>query len=194
MPTPGLLERFLNVFTEVRPGESAQALALAINIFLILTAYYLLKPVREALILSGDGGAELKSYVSAGQVVLFLFLVPLYGWLAGRFPRRKLITRVTLFFVLCLVGFYALGVGGAPIGVTFFLWIGIFNMMIPAQFWAFANDLYEARDGERLFVIVAFGASAGAVFGSALSGRLVEPVGIFPCSFCPPESCWRAWA
>ena len=176
----GALDRFLNVFTEVRPGESVQAVALALNIFLILTAYYLLKPVREALILSGDGGAELKSYVSAGQVVLFLFLVPLYGWLASRFPRRKLITRVTVFFVLCLLGFYALGTGGASIGVTFFLWIGIFNKMIPAQFWAFANDLYTSRDGERQFVIVAFGASSGAVFGSALAGRLIEPIGVFP--------------
>ncbi len=176
----GSLDRFLNLFTEVRSGESAQALALALNIFLILTAYYILKPVREALILATEGGAELKSYVSAGQVVLFLFLVPLYGWLASRFPRRQLISRVTLFFVACLGVFYALAVGGAPIGVVFFLWIGIFNMMVPAQFWAFANDLYNARDGERLFVIVAFGASAGAVFGSALTGRLIEPLGVYP--------------
>jgi AAA family ATP:ADP antiporter len=58
-------ERLLNLFTEVRQGEAASALMLALNIFLILTAYYILKPVREALILSGSGGAEIKSYVAA---------------------------------------------------------------------------------------------------------------------------------
>ena len=57
MLTPA--ERFLNLFTEVRRGEASSALLLALNIFLILTAYYILKPVREALILSGDGGAEI---------------------------------------------------------------------------------------------------------------------------------------
>ena len=87
------VERFLNLFTEVRRGESTAALLLALNIFLILTAYYILKPVREALILSGDGGAELKSYVAAGQALLLLGAVPLYAWYASRNDRRSLINR-----------------------------------------------------------------------------------------------------
>ena len=66
-PHPRGLEKFLNLFTEVRPGEATTALLLALNVFLILMAYYVLKPVREALIL-GEGSAELKSYLAAGQV------------------------------------------------------------------------------------------------------------------------------
>jgi ATP/ADP translocase len=87
------LEGFLNIFTEVRRGEAASALLLALNIFLILTAYYVLKPVREALILAG-GGAEIKSYAAAGQALLLLAAVPLYGWLASRVPRQVLINGV----------------------------------------------------------------------------------------------------
>ena len=60
------LDRFLRLFADVRPGEGTTALLLALNIFLLLTAYYVLKPVREALIL-GQGSAELKSYMSAGM-------------------------------------------------------------------------------------------------------------------------------
>ena len=52
-----------------------------------------------------------------------------------------------------------------PLGVIFFVWIGIFNLMIVAQFWSFANDVYSKEEGERLFVIVGFGASLGAVVG-----------------------------
>ncbi len=48
------------LFSDVRPGEGASAVLLCLNIFLILTAYYVLKPVREALIL-GEGSPELKS-------------------------------------------------------------------------------------------------------------------------------------
>jgi AAA family ATP:ADP antiporter len=172
-------ERLLNVFTEVRRGEAASALMLALNIFLILTAYYILKPVREALILSGAGGAEIKSYVAAGQALLLLGAVPLYAKLAGRYARRALINRVTWFFAACLVAFYLLALAGAPIAIVFYLWVGIFNLMVPAQFWAFANDIYTPEAGKRLFVIVAFGASAGAVVGSFVAGRLIEPLGVY---------------
>src|SRR6188508_3658636 len=100
-------ERFLNLFTEVRPGEAKTALLLALNVFLILMSYYMLKTVREALILS-EGSAELKSYLSAGQVVVLAFAVPYYGRLVARFPRMKLINLVTAFFVACPVIFYLL--------------------------------------------------------------------------------------
>ncbi len=173
------LERTLNLFTEVRRGEASSALMLALNIFLILTAYYVLKPVREALILSGSGGAEIKSYVAAGQALLLLGAVPLYAKLASRYARRALINRVTWFFAVCLAAFYALALTGTPIAIAFYLWVGIFNLMVPAQFWAFANDIYSPEAGKRLFVIVAFGASAGAVFGSFLAGQLIEPLGVY---------------
>jgi len=173
------LERALSVFTEIRQGEGATVLALALNIFLILTAYYLIKPVREALILSVPGGAELKSYAAAGQALLLLVLVPAYGWLAGRVPRMRLIDTVTLFFAACLVGFYLLIQAHVPVALAFFLWVGIFNLMVPAQFWAFANDLYNPEQGKRLFVLVAFGASSGAVFGSFLADEMIRHVGVY---------------
>jgi hypothetical protein len=108
------------------------ALLLSLNVFLILTAYYVLKPVREALIL-GQGSPELKSYMSAGQVLLLAFVVPLYGRLAGGLPRRRLINIVTAFFAACLVLFYFLARAGVPLGIAFFLWIGIFNVVLGSK-------------------------------------------------------------
>jgi ATP:ADP antiporter, AAA family len=170
-------ERFLGIFTDVHAGEGLSAVLLTLNVFLILTSYYVVKPVREALILAG-GGAEVKSYASAGQALLLLVAVPLYAALAARFPRKRLINTVTFFFIGCLVVFYFLAGAQVPIGVVFFLWVGIFSLMIVAQFWSFANDLYTVEEGKRLFVMFAFGASAGAVFGSFITGRLIERVGV----------------
>ena len=172
------LERFLGLFTEVRAGEATTVLMLALNIFLILTAYYIVKPVREALILATSGGAEIKSYAAAGQALMLLGAIPMYSWLASRMSRRKLINSVTTFFAACLVAFYFLTAAGAPVAVIFFLWVGIFNLMVPAQFWAFANDIYTTESGKRLFVIVAFGASVGAVFGSYVTGHLIGVIGV----------------
>lgn len=180
-PTPrpkSALERALGLFTEVRSGEGLTALLLALNVYLLLTTYYIIKPVREALILAG-GGAELKSYTSAGQALLLLLAVPLYSALASRMSRQRLINSVTVFFTACLVAFYALAQADIPyLGVAFFLWVGIFNLMVIAQFWSFANDIYTPEQGKRLFAIVAFGASFGAVSGSWISGRIIEPLGV----------------
>ncbi len=176
-PSASRLERFLNLFTEVRRGEARTALLLALNVFLILMSYYILKTVREALIL-GEGTAELKSYLSAGQVVVLAFLVPLYGRLVARFPRMTLINVVTVFFALCPPIFYLLAQVGVPLGMIYFVWIGIFSLMIVAQFWSFANDVYSKEEGERLLVIVGLGASLGAVAGARVADRLIEPFGV----------------
>jgi AAA family ATP:ADP antiporter len=168
----------LGVFADVHAGEGVTSLLLSLNIFLILMAYYVLKPVREALIL-GEGSAELKSYMSAGQVVLLAFIVPLYSRLVARFVRIRLINLVTVFFVSCLLLFYVLARFHVPLAIVFFLWIGIFNLMVIAQFWSFANDIYTKDQGERLFAIVGFGASLGAVTGSRVADVLIEPVGIY---------------
>ena len=175
---PSWLDRGLRVFADVRNGEGFIALLLALNVFLILMAYYVLKPVREALVL-GEGSAELKSYLSAGQVVLLAFVVPFYGKLVARLPRMKLINTVTLFFTACPVIFYGLNKAGVPLAVIFFIWIGIFSLMVIAQFWSFAADIYTKEEGERLFPIVGFGASLGAVFGAQIADQLIEPIGVY---------------
>jgi AAA family ATP:ADP antiporter len=171
------VERFLNLFTEVRAGEARTALLLALNVFLILMSYYILKTVREALVL-GEGSAELKSYLSAFQVLVLAFVVPYYGRLVAAFPRMKLINVVTICFILTPPFFYLLAQLGVPLGMIYFVWIGVFSLMIVAQFWSFANDIYSKEEGERLFVIVGFGASLGAVAGSLVADRLIEPFGV----------------
>ena len=174
----GRLDRLLSPFADVRDGEGRGALLLALNAFLLLAAYYVIKPVREALILTG-GGAEVKSYSSAGQALLLLFLIPAYGRFASRVSRVGLITWVTLFFISNLIVFYALGVAKTPLlGVAFFLWVGIFNVMIIAQFWGFANDVHTPEQGKRLFATIALGSSLGAICGPLVHDPLVQRLGL----------------
>ena len=171
------LDRFLGAFSDVHAGEAQLVLLLALNVFLILMAYYVLKVVREALIL-GEGSAELKTYMSAGQVAVLAVAVPLYGRLVSQVSRMRLINVVTSFFIGCLLVFYVLARFHVPLAIVYFVWIGVFNMMIVAQFWSFANVLYSKDEGERLFAIVGFGASLGAVVGSGAAAKLIGPFGI----------------
>jgi len=152
-------------------------------VFLLLTAYYLIKPVREALILVLESGAEYKSYMSGAIAIALLFAVPAYAKVADRLPRAKLVIGVTLFFAAHLVLFYAFSLSGslkAHLGLIFYLWVGIFNMMVVAQFWSFANDIYDPERGKRLFPLVALGASLGAAIGSKIAAGLIPVLGVFP--------------
>ena len=180
---PSILERVLGLITEVRPGESAGALLLTLNVFLLLAAYYVMKPVREGLILELKGGAELKSWMSAAMTVLLVFLVPAYSAFANRVRRNRLVVAITLFFASHLLLFW-LGSSSAwireRIGLVFFVWIGIFSMMAVAQFWAFSNDQYTEEQGKRLFALLGLGASLGSVAGSKLSAVLLPAIGLYP--------------
>lgn len=180
---PPWLSRMLAPVTEVHRGEAVTALIMTANVFLLLTAYYLIKPVREALILALESGAEYKSYMSAAIAVVLLFAVPAYAKIVDKLPRRQLVVGVSLFFALHLVLFFAASWSPAlraQIGLVFYLWVGIFNMMVVAQFWAFANDIYRVEQGKRLFPLIALGASLGAAVGSKIAAGLIPLFGLFP--------------
>ena len=174
----GLLDRALSLFTDVRAGEGIGALLLAANVFYLLAFYQVLKIVRDALILS-ESGAEAASYASAGMALALLVFVPAYGALASRVNRVWLISVVTIFFASHLLLFYALGSAGVRIGVAFYIWVGVFNMVAVAQFWAFANDLYTNERGKRLFPLVGIGASLGALVGAGLTAYFFKGMGAY---------------
>ena len=176
----GPLDVVLGLFAEVRGGEGLTALLLMLDIFLLLASYYLLKTIREPLILSIPGGAEVKSYAAGAAASLLIVIVPAYSAFASRVSRIQLINGVTWFFIACLIAFFVLSRMNVPIGVPFFIWVSIFNLMIVAQLWAFANDVYTVEQGQRLFAIVGFGASLGAIAGSFTTGALVKQFGPYP--------------
>jgi AAA family ATP:ADP antiporter len=165
-----ILDRALRIFGDVRAGEGVTVLLMFLNIYFLLVAYYILKTVREPLILTG-GGAELKSYAAAVQAVVLIGYVPLYGWVASNLPRQKLILAVVVFFAACIELFAAAHAAGLPyVGFLFFVWIGIFSLSMIAQFWSYANDIYRESDGKRLFPLIAIGSTAGAPIGAAAAG------------------------
>jgi AAA family ATP:ADP antiporter len=172
----GWLERLLAPIADVRRGEATSALLMTLMMFMVLGGYYLLKTAREVFILS-EGGAEVKSYSSAGQALLLLVLVPAYGAFASRVNRTQLVQWVTLFFAGNLLLFLLALSVGLHIGIVYFLWVGIFNVMVIAQFWAFAADLFSEEQGKRLFPLIGVGSSLGAWVGSVRAGQLVETVG-----------------
>jgi AAA family ATP:ADP antiporter len=178
-PRGTAVDRVLRLFSDVRAGEGGTALILAVNLFLLMVGYYVVKTVREPLVLV-SGGAEMKSYASAAQALTLMGFVPLYGWFASRVDRMRLITGVIVFFIVCIEAFYAGALAHVPLlGFVFYVWVGIFSLATIAQFWSYANDLYDKPTGERLFPLVAVGATAGPPLGSLITAKLFD-AGIRP--------------
>jgi len=170
-----ILAGFFRPFSKVEPGEVRAVSVLTLTAFLLLTAYYLLKTVREPLILL-QGGAEVKLYARAAQALIMAVFVHFYGELARHVGRMKLLGTVFLFFISNLVVFAALADSPVQIALPFFLWVGVFSYTIVAQFWGLAADLCSEEQGKRLFPIIGAGSSLGAVAGARLAKSLV-PLG-----------------
>ena len=180
-PKRNPLDRLLGLFSDVQAGESGTVLLMFFSIFLLLCGYYILKTVREPLILT-TGGAEMKSYATAAQALVLMGFVPLYSWFAGRVNRKRLIIGVVIFFIVNIELFYVGSLFRVPnLGFVFYVWVGIFSLAMIAQFWSLANDMYPEEAGKRLFPVIVIGATAGPPLGSKIA-KLLFDAGVSPYS------------
>ncbi len=170
----------------VEPGEVAALLWSFAYFFLLLCSYYILRPLRDEMGIAG--GVQQLPWVFTGTFVAMLTAVPLFGWCAARFSRRKLLPVVYYFFAANLLLFYALFQFEGHAALTaraFFIWVSVFNLFVVSVFWSFMVDLYTNAQARRLFGFVAAGGSAGAVTGPLLTASLVKsfgPVNLLPVS------------
>ena len=176
-------EKILRIFTEVRSGEGITVLLMFANIFLILCAYYFIKPLREGWVavsdIAGLSKMEVRAYSSFAQSVFLLFFIGWYGRFARRWNRAKLISRATLFCISNMVIFWFLQPGFfieklPASGIIFYLWVGMFGVFVVAQFWTFSADIYTDEVGKRLLPLVAIGGTSGAAAGSWIVDQLVK--------------------
>lgn len=169
---PGSLDRALRPFADVRAGEALTAVLFSTSLFVGLFAYYVLKTVREPLVLA-TGGAELRSYATGVQALVLAGAVPLYGRLAARLDRRTLVLGTSLFFLGCLELFSIAAWLEVPyVGFAFFVWLGVYVLTSVAQLWSLANDVYAEARGTRLFPLVALGAPLGSALGAYAAAHL----------------------
>ena len=169
-------ERLMSLFTRVQPGEGRCIAILSLQACALMMAWYLIRPVREALILT-EGGAEFRSYAVAVQAILLIAIIPIYGVLVRGMDSNRVYQRVNAFFVCNLLVFCLLCQAGFAIGFVFFVWASLFGVMALTQFWAFATDLFDVKSGQRLFGLIAIGVSGGALIGSRIAAALFDSLG-----------------
>jgi ATP:ADP antiporter, AAA family len=173
-------ERLLSLITRVRPGEGRAAFLFFLHGFLLLSSYQVVKALREAFMLA-KFSAETRSYAVAVMALVLMLVVPLYGWVRRHLDGARLLRAVTIFFVATLPLFAVLAHLHIPIAFVFYIWVGIYGVMVVSQMWAFAADSFNVKTGQRLFVVIMLGANLGALAGAKLTQLAVaalSPMGL----------------
>jgi len=177
---PSTLLRLLRKAVDVKAAE-IRALGLGFTYyFLILSAYYVIRPIRDDF--GAAGGIENLPWMFTGTLVTMLIANALFAALVARFSRRRFIPIAYRFFIANLLIFLVLLMtisrgNQVWVGRAFFVWTSVFNLFVVSVFWAFMVDVFSTEQGKRLFGFISIGGTLGAIVGAAITASLVRKLG-----------------
>lgn len=172
------LQLLIDRSIDLRPTELPALIISFVYFFSLLCAYYIIRPLRDEMGILG--GINNLPWVFTGTFVVILAMVPLYGWVSSRYPRRQFLPLIYSFFILNLLLFYTLfyfEISPAHVAQSFFIWVSVFNLFVVSVFWSFMNDIYDKDQAKRLFGSIAAGGTLGALCGPILTTWLAQPLG-----------------
>jgi len=177
----GPFTRLLQRVVDVRSDEVRTLVLSCLYFFCLLSAYYIIRPMREQM--GVTGGVRNLPWLYTGTLLAMLAVHPPFAALVGRLPRRRFITLSYRFFIANILAFFGLfqmlGEGSASvwIGRVFFVWTSVFNLFVVSVFWAFMVDIFRSDQGKRLFGFIGVGGTLGGIAGAGLTAGLAERVG-----------------
>ena len=176
-PSEAAPRRLVARLTGARPEETGIVLLSAAYFFCILSAYYVIRPIREEMGVAG--GVENLPWLFTATLVAMLLVHPVFSAIVSRCPRKRFVTLTYRFFILNLFVYYLLLTGLSDgtallwVGRSFFVWISVFNLFVVSVFWSFMTDIYRERQSRRLFGLIGVGGTLGGIVGSSITAFLV---------------------
>ncbi len=172
------ISRFVTAATRIEPHEVRATLLSFVFVFVLMTAYSILKPVRDAL--GADWGAVGLSVAWTANFVLSVIAVSLYGAALSAIRFRAVVPGVYGFFAFTFLALYVVTVSVAePVlfNKIFYVWVSVFSLFHLSVFWSFMSDLFDKTQAPRLFGFIAAGTSLGAIVGPLATAMLVDVIG-----------------
>lgn len=171
-------QRLVRAATMIEPNEQKAVLLSFGLVFVLMAAYYILRPVRDAMA-SDWSNTEIATLWNT-QFILSTGIVALYGVMVSKIRFRMLVPAVYALFAITFVGFYfgaSVMSDRVLIDKAFYLWVSVFSLFHLSVFWSFMADLFDKEQSRRLFAFIAAGASAGAAVGPIIAAVIAEMVG-----------------
>jgi len=164
----------LGRFFDVRPGELRRIGFMAALFFFLLAANNVIKVVRDSLFLSRFPITQLP-YVYLLAALVAGVAIGIYSRFTSKLSLSRVILGSLAFIISNVITFWLLVAynDGAWVLYAYYIWSAIVGLILVAQFWTFANELFTPRDGKRLFGIIAAGGTLGAMVGGIVSNWAV---------------------
>ncbi|MDJ0927593.1 MAG: MFS transporter [Gammaproteobacteria bacterium] len=173
-----LFERMMKVASKIEAHELKAVLLSFGFVFILMAAYYILRPVRDAM--ASDWTDTELSFLWTLNFFISCAVVALYGIAVSNVRFRVLVPGVYAFFGLSFVAFY-FGVSTLTdtvlIDKTFYVWVSVFSLFHISVFWSFMSDLFNQEQSRRLFAFIAAGSSAGALLGPSIPALFTGVLG-----------------
>ena len=177
-----MLKSVLGKFVDIRDENEMGGLLWATAYgFFIMSAYYVLRAVRDEISSADRGNLQI---LWTAVFLVMLLAVPLYSWLTSKMSRAVFVPLANRFFITCLVGFWLclvlLPEAARPwIDRVFYVWTSVFALFVVTVFWGFLADCFDNSQGRRMFPFIAVGSSIGGIAGSSVTAGLAETVPTF---------------
>lgn len=174
------LQRLLQFASDIQPQEVRLTLSSFMLVFMLMAAYYILRPVRDAM--ASDWSDAEVSWLWTMTFFISLIAVTLYGQLVTRIRFRYLVATVYSLFAASFVLFY-FGTQTLSnltlLDKSFYVWISIFSLFHISVFWSLMADVFSKPQATRLFGFIGAGASTGAIAGPAITTLLADNIGTY---------------
>ena len=172
------VSKFINLSTRIKPNEIRATLLSFSFVFLLMTAYFILRPVRDAM--SSDWTDTELSWLWTSTFFFSFIAVSLYGEIISRIKFNYVVPGVYVFFSISFFAFNFLSlilIDPDIINKIFYVWLSVFSLFHVSVFWSFISNIFSKEQAPRLFGFIASGASIGAILGPSVPILFANQVG-----------------
>ncbi|MDB4090511.1 MFS transporter [Pseudomonadales bacterium] len=173
------MKRLMQFTAKIEPHELRAAMVSFTLVFVLMAAYYILRPVRDAM---ASDWSDAQVSVLWTFTFLFSFIAAaIHGYFVSRIQLRYLVPGIYGFFASTFVGVYILlgsSVNVDWVNKAFYVWVSVFSLFQVSVFWSFMSDTFNKDQSTRLFGFITTGASIGAIVGPAIPALFAENIGI----------------
>lgn len=175
---PKLIERGLKLASDIKPHEIRITLSSFLLVFILMAAYYILRPVRDSM--ASDWSDAEVSWLWTFTFFFSVIAVTLYGTLISHIRFKRLVPAVYAFFAASFILFYLATQTNNDktlIDKSFYVWVSVFSLFHISVFWSLMSELFSRQQATRLFAFIGAGASVGAIIGPSVPVLFVDNIG-----------------
>lgn len=158
---------------EIKESFSKESLLGSLLFFLVLSSWYVLRPVRNEMAVANVDDLP---YLLAAGAIAMLLINPIYSWVVSKTNLRKIVIYCYSFLIVNLLIFLStwkfLGIGDSVwVGRIFYVWCNVYSFFVVSIFWVVIINIFRNSKTRSFYGVIMAGGSLGAIFGSEISKR-----------------------